>query len=339
MHTGRYARGRTRKQRAWPIPACAIVLFLISGMHPPSAQEPVSPLDPPPQAPAVKRELGEKLFHDRRLSRDARVSCADCHRLDRGGDDGRTRAPGFDGRLLDFNTPTIFNAAANFRLNWRGNFRTLEELTESVLRDARLMNGTWDVVLPALREDADYTRLFAAAYGGPPQPERVVDALVTFQHTLTTPDAPFDRYLRGASDAISAEAARGYQLFKTYGCVACHQGANVGGNLFQKFGIFYDPFARHSALTQADLGRYAITGRDGDRHVFRVPSLRNVAVTAPYFHDGRAASLAEAVEIMARSQLGRSIPAADIDAIVAFLGTLTGTYRGRPVGAAPDHAP
>jgi cytochrome c peroxidase len=140
-----------------------------------------------------------------------------------------------------------------------------------------------------------------------------------------------------ASAALEPEERRGYELFKAYGCAACHQGVNVGGNLFQKFGIFYDPFGDPNALSEADLGRLAVTGKEADRHVFRVPSLRNVAITAPYFHDGRTASLEEAVDTMGRSQLGRPLTAQDIDLIVAFLRTLTGEYRGRPL--APDSDP
>ena len=190
------------------------------------------------------------------------------------------------------------------------------------------MNATWPELLAKLRADADYRAAFKALYGGPER-EHVLDALATFQRSLLTPDARFDRYLRGERDAITAEEARGYQLFKAYGCIACHQGVNVGGNLFQRFGVFYDPFAARGNAGAADLGRYTITGREDDRKVFRVPSLRNVAVTSPYFHDGSAASLAEAVDIMARSQLGRELPRDDIDLIIRFLRTLTGVYRGQ----------
>src|SRR5262249_55931305 len=136
-------------------------------------------------------------------------------------------------------------------------------------------------------------------------------------------------YLRGEKDAITAEEQEGYRLFKENGCIACHQGVNIGGNLFQRFGIFADPFAHQQTITQADLGRFSITGIESDRHVFRVPSLRNIAATAPYFHDGRAASLEDAVKIMARNQLGRDMDARDVGLIVKFLGTLTGEYRGQ----------
>jgi cytochrome c peroxidase len=165
------------------------------------------------------------------------------------------------------------------------------------------------------------------------------DALASFQRSLVTPGARFDRYLNGQRDAISSEEEHGYQLFKSYGCIACHQGVNVGGNLLQKFGIFYDPYMlRGTRVTDADLGRFAMTGIESDRLVFRVPSLRNVAVTAPYLHDGSAASLPEAVTIMARVQLGRDLPDRDRDPIVKFLGTLTGEYQGRSLAAEMDQS-
>src|SRR5262249_28923871 len=177
-------------------------------------------------------------------------------------------------RPLDFNTPTIFNAAGNFRLNWRGNFRTLEQQNESVLLNPRIMNTTWEELLAKLSGDGDYAKEFAAIYGRVATPADVLDALATFQRSLRTPGSRFDRRLRGERDAISPEEERGYQLFKSYGCIACHQGMNLGGNLFQRFGIFHDPFTPR-ALTEADLGRFALTGAEDDRHVFRVPSLRN----------------------------------------------------------------
>ena len=290
--------------------------------------EPITPVPAAEALDPAKIELGRRMFHDVRLSRGDRVSCASCHDLARGGDDGRARSETNDGRPSDFNASTVFNAALNARLNWRGNFRTLTEQNEAVLLDPRLMNATWPELLAKLRAGADYRAAFKALYGGPER-EHVLDALATFQRSLLTPDARFDRYLRGERDAITAEEARGYQLFKAYGCIACHQGVNVGGNLFQRFGIFYDPFAARGNAGAADLGRYTITGREDDRKVFRVPSLRNVAVTSPYFHDGSAASLAEAVDIMARSQLGRELPRDDIDLIIRFLRTLTGVYRGQ----------
>jgi cytochrome c peroxidase len=166
----------------------------------------------------------------------------------------------------------------------------------------------------------------------------VLDALAVFQRSLLTPNARFDRYLGGERGAITSDEERGYQLFKSYGCATCHQGVNVGGNLSQTFGVFIEPIIGQWRRTNSNLGRFAFTGLESDRHVFRVPSLRNVAVTAPYFHNGAIASLPEAVDIMARVQLGRKLPTGDLDLIVRFLGTLTGEYRGRSLSPGMDQA-
>ena len=302
-------------------------------------QEPISPVSSPQAIDMAKIALGETLFRDVNLSRDGTFACSSCHQLDSGGDDGRVRSVAADGRSLEFNTPTVFNAALNFRLNWRGNFRILEEQNEAVLLDPTLMNTSWEELLPKLRRNSTYTERFAEVYGGAPARDNVLDALAAFQRSLVTPDARFDKYLRGERTALTADEARGYELFKDYGCIACHQGANVGGNLFEKFGIFADPFDRRRARSESDLGRFTITGQERDRHVFRVPSLRNVALTAPYFHDGRTASLVEAVKIMAASQLGRELPEADARTIAGFLKTLTGEYRGAPLAGGRDGPP
>jgi cytochrome c peroxidase len=323
------------------VPLSLLVLALVvAGAGAEQAlEEPITPVPSRADWNAARAALGSKLFYDKRLSRGDRVACVSCHRLDRGGGDEHPRATGLDGKLLDFNTPTIFNVTLNFRLNWRGNFRTLEEQNEAVLLDSRLMNSSWEELLSKLRADPEYRASFASLYGSDPVRTSVLDALAVFQRSLTTPNARFDRYLRGEENAITAEERRGYLLFKAYGCVTCHQGVNVGGNLFQKFGIFFNPFAQRATTTTADLGRYGITGQERDRHVFRVPSLRNVAVAAPYFHDGSVASLFEAVEIMARSQLGRTIEAQEIEVIVKFLATLTGEYQGRILDSESKRVP
>lgn len=316
--------------------ATAVLHLPMAGGAPPDAAHGGEPITPIPDAVGPDTDavaLGRRLFHDPRLSRGSVNACASCHRLEEGGDDGRAIAMGADGRPLDFNSPTIFNVVLNFRLNWRGNFRDLEAQNAAALLDPRLMNNDWQTLLATLRSDADYRRAFAAIYGGDIRREQVLDALATYQRSLVTPNARFDRYLRGEPGAITAEEEHGYQLFKAYGCIACHQGANVGGNLFQKFGIFADPFAGRDAATRADLGRFAVTGDEADRHVFRVPSLRNVALTAPYFHDGSAQSLDEAVEIMGRNQLGRTLVRREVALIVGFLRTLTGERGGRPLAA------
>jgi cytochrome c peroxidase len=233
------------------------------------------------------------------------------------------------------NIPTVFNTTLNFRQHWRGNFRMLEEQAEAVLITLNVMNTSWQELLAKLRADPDYTQAFATLYPAGLQPAQVLDAIASFERSLLTPNARFDRYLRGQPEAITEEEKRGYQLFKAYGCVACHQGVNVGGNLFQKFGIFENYLAERGNATEADLGRFTITHDERDRYVFRVPSLRNVAVTAPYFHDGSVPTLEKAVGIMARAQLGRTLTAEEIGLIVKFLHTLTGEYQGRSLAVEP----
>ncbi|TIL32852.1 cytochrome c peroxidase [Mesorhizobium sp.] len=330
--------GKLRAGLLVPLCLAAAAPFALALVNQPAVPigEPIAPITGAGPSDQAKIALGESLFNDVRLSHDDVIACSGCHRLDFSGDDGRARSMAADGGQLDFNAPTVFSAALNFRMNWRGNFRTVEEQNEAVLLDDRLMNTSWEELLPKLRSDPDYSRRFVTLYGAAPGRTDVLDALAIFQRSLITPNARFDRYLKGERDAITADEEHGYQLFKAFGCIACHQGANVGGNLFQKFGIFRNPFAGQKTLSQADLGRFAIIGVERDRHVFRVPSLRNVAVTAPYFHDGRTASLADAVKIMARSQLGRELDQRDTDLIVKFLATLTGEYRGQPLTSAAD---
>ena len=276
-----------------------------------------------------KVALGETLFNSPLLSHDGSLVCASCHQLDQGGDDGLPRSITNTGEPGVINALTMFNSALNFRLTWRGRFRTLNELIEDVLHNPSEMNTSWAEILPKLQADADYAADFGRLYPDGIMKENVLDAMSNFQRSLLTPNARFDQYLRGRQDALTEDEIRGYQLFKNYGCTACHQGVNVGGNLFQKLGIFKDYFASRGNVTEADYGRFLDTGAERDRFVFRVPSLRNVAVTAPYFHDGSIESLEEAVRKMGEAQLGETLMEADIGLIVKFLRTLTGEYRGR----------
>jgi cytochrome c peroxidase len=276
--------------------------------------------------------LGERLFNDVRLSSDNAKSCAACHPLDRGGMDGRPRAASAGEAHPLRNTPTIFNVGFNASFNWDGISKSLEAQAEIVLLNPSLMNTTWPELVTKLRADADYVAGFSSAYSGGLTAANVTAALATFVRSLLTPDARFDRYLRGERHVMTAAELQGYGLFKSYGCVACHQGINIGGNMYQKFGVFAQASDVKAPAASVDLGRYLITRAPRDREVFRVPSLRNVAVTAPYFHDGRAARLEDAVATMARVQLGRTLTAKEIGLIVEFLHTLTGQYQGRPVG-------
>ena len=275
--------------------------------------------------------LGAKLFGDPRLSESGKLACTSCHDLAAGGDDGLPRSRGSDATWLEFNAPTVFNAALSFRLNWRGNFRDLQAQNEAVLLDPRIMGSRWSALLHRLEAVPEYATGFEAAYGRSVRREDVLDALASFQRSLVTPGARFDRYLEGDEDVLREDELQGYALFESYGCISCHHGQNVGGNLFQRFGIF--EYA--SVPLDDDSGRFFTTGFEADRLVYRVPSLRNVAATAPYLHDGRAATLESAIEIMGRSQLGIELPPQDVDLIAQFLRTLTGEYQGRPVASEP----
>jgi cytochrome c peroxidase len=295
----------------------------------PEMQEPLVPLPLTLAVDPARVALGMRLFQDVRLSSQNSLACATCHQLAHGGADGQPHSLSADGTPLPRNTPTVFNVALNFAYNWDGASTTLEAQAEQVLLNPAVMRTTWPEILAKLRKDPDYVATFKAAYSDGLTPTSVLDALVSYERSLITPNARFDRYLRGQYQALTAEEERGYQLFKAYGCVACHHGVNVGGNLFQKFGIFPDMVGLIRPGVEIDPGRYRITGVARDRGVFRVPSLRNVALTAPYFHDGQATTLEEAVDTMARVQLGRTLTREEVSLIVQFLHTLTGDYQGR----------
>lgn len=289
--------------------------------------EPIQPLPPAPQLPPAKVALGQALFHDPLLSADHSVACASCHHLGEGGaDTGKAVSVGIQQRPGKINTPTVYNAALQFRQFWDGRAATLADQIDGPLTAEWEMGNQWPKVLADLYGHPNYPERFNAVYGDGITRANVKDALQAFQQTLITRNAPFDRYLQGDQQAISAEAKRGYELFKKYGCASCHQGVNVGGNMFQVFGVINNYFKVRGHITEADLGRFNITGNAADRHAFKVPSLRMAKYTAPYLHDGSQATLAEAVNVMFKYQLGREAPEADKAAIVRFIETLAGDH-------------
>jgi len=314
-----------RRSRAGRCLALLLVITITTGaalgsqpLGPQAAaeQEPITPVPPPPPADPSKLALGERLFADPRLSGDGSRACATCHDIRTNGADGRRRDKALDGSELPLNTSTVFNAALSFRLNWEGNFRTFETEAETVLDNRQILGTSVEEVLAKLRADPETLHQFEEAYGHPPDRASLLDAIATYEQSLLTPGSRFDRWLGGDTAALSAEELKGYQLFKSLGCISCHQGVNVGGNLFQRHGIFH-PLASPKP------------------EILRVPSLRNVATTPPYFHDGSAPTLQEAVHQMGFAQLDQTLSDQQVEAIVAFLNTLTGTYRGSPVVAAP----
>ena len=294
-----------------------------------SPLQPIQPISYGPALDSRKVKLGDQLFHDRRLSHDNSISCASCHSLATGGTDQAFRSVGINGALGGINTPTVFNSSLNFRQFWDGRARTLEEQIEGPTQHPKEMGSTWPEILGRIRADALYQRTFADLYPEGIQRETVKDAIATFERSLLTTNSRFDQFLRGDPKALTSLERHGYQLFTEYGCTACHQGANVGGNLFQEFGIFGNYFEDLDKFPKNKPKELAQTGHEGHRHVVKVPSLRVAVLTPPYFHDGSAATLSEAVKVMAKYQLGRSLAEDDVDAIVAFLRTLPGEYKGK----------
>lgn len=292
--------------------------------------EPIKPLPQTLKQDPARAALGRRLFHDPRLSANGSVSCASCHDLSHGGVDGRDYSVGFSGQRTAVNAPTVFNAALNFRQFWNGRAASLEAQIDMVIRNPVEMGSQWPAVVAKVAQDARYREDFARAYPDGVTQANIQNAIATFERTLITPNSRFDKYLRGEPNALSDEEKAGYAKFKQYGCIACHQGVNVGGNMFQKFGVMGDYFAQRGKPREADLGRFQATGDAEDKNVFKVPSLRNVALTAPYFHDASAKTLADAVDVMFRYQLGRAASRADKAAIVKFLMTLTGEAEARP---------
>ncbi len=284
----------------------------------------IRPLDEPRGLDPTRIALGARLFHDTRLSADHTISCASCHDLASGGVDHRRTSIGIGGAVGPINAPTVLNASLSFRQFWDGRAATLEAQIDGPTQAATQMGSTWPAIVAAVASDPAYVRAFAADYPDGITPDNVRNAIATFERSLVTVDAPFDRWLRGESDAIGADARVGYTMFLDYGCASCHQGVGIGGNMYQRLGILGDYFADRGDETTVDQGRYNVTHLEEDRHVFRVPSLRNVAATAPYFHDGSAPDLPSAVRTMGHYQLGRDLDPSEIDALVAFLQALTG---------------
>ncbi len=298
----------------------------------PVSSEPITPI-PAVAANLDKKKvaLGNLLFHETSLSMDNTVACAGCHQLAHGGVDGIQFSLGVKGSVSLINTPTVFNSVFNFRQFWNGRAKTLNEQIAGPIHNPLEMGSSWLEVVAKLKQDPAYVAAFAQSYNNGITPENIADALVVFLHTLITPNARFDKYLKGDPNALTPYELSGYALFTTYGCIACHQGVNIGGNMFEKLGIMRDYFKERGNISEADQGRYALTRNPADMHVFKVPSLRNIALTAPYLHDGTAQTLEDAVHIMGKYQLGIVLPNEDVARIVAFLRTLTGEYNGKPL--------
>ena len=308
----------------------SLLLFTCSAF----AQTPQQPLEnaifPIPlhvELNPAKVELGKALFFDKRLSKNNDLSCADCHQLEHGGDSGQISdvSHGYTDYLI--NTPSIFNARYNFKQNWDGSDASLKEQIKKIFNLHPPFETDLDTLILKYRKDKALSSQFSTIYRNGLTKDSLVDSFVEFEKSLTTPNSRFDRYLMGEKNTLSKDERAGYRLFKSLGCVSCHQGINIGGNLYQKFGVFYNYLAERGDMSKADLGLNNISKRKIDTSVFKVPSLRNVAVTSPYLHDGSAATLEEAIFIVGKTQLGRNLELEEVRLLKAFLFTLTGEYE------------
>lgn len=283
-----------------------------------------------------KVALGRMLFFEPRVSADGTVSCSRCHLPQLYGTDGLSRPIGAEHRVNPRNAPTVLNAALQFVQHWRGDRASVEDQAQKALiGPPSFGNPSYEAAMARLKAVPGYAWLFARAFPGqedPVTPENWAKAIGAYERTLVTP-SPFDAWLAGDDAALTSEAQAGLREFMQAGCSACHNGVGVGGGLFRKFGVLED-YWKATGSTQIDKGRFDMTHDPVDTYVFKVPSLRNVARTPPYFHDGSVATLREAVRVMARVQLGKTLSDTQVSRIVTFLESLTGE-RPRDFAEAP----
>lgn len=297
------------------------------------AGEPVRPIAQSLEYDKAKAELGYALFHDPRLSVDNTVSCASCHSLETAGVDNLRYSQGVDGQLGGVNAPTVFNAVYNFVQFWDGRAGTLaEQAAGPPLNPVEMASVSFDDIIAKLKADRMFAKRFAEVYPEGMTEATLTDAIEQFERTLITPDSRFDKWLRGDDEAITAEELEGYELFKRYDCATCHAGPNLGGLSYELMGLRRHYFAeRGLELTNEDNGRYKETQQERDRHRFKVPGLRNVELTWPYYHDGTRETLEDAVRDMGLYQSGVELSPEETEKITLFLKTLTGEYQGKPL--------
>jgi len=279
----------------------------------------ISPIEDDLNVDLNKALLGKKLFMEPQLSHDNTVSCASCHHLDKGGDDNRQFSVGVNNAIGNINSPTVFNSKYNFVQFWDGRAKDLEEQVLVPLHNPDEMNSNIHEVVSKLKKSEEYRALFKKVYNDTIKEEYVIDAIVEFEKALITPNSKFDRYLKGEVNILSHIEKEGFELFKSYGCISCHNGVNVGGNLFQRVGI-----VKQMSYENKYLGRYNVTKNEEDKYFYKVPTLRNIELTAPYLHNGEIKTLREAVTFMMEYQIGVKPNNADVSYIMAFLRTLTG---------------
>lgn len=297
------------------------------------ANEPVRPIDQKLEFDEAKAALGFALYHDPRLSIDNTVSCASCHELANAGVDNHQYSHGVNDQLGGVNAPTVYNAVYNFVQFWDGRAQTLaDQAAGPPLNPVEMASESFDQIIEKLKADSSFAKAFTEVYPDGLTQANITDAIEQFERTLITPNSAFDKWLKGDNSALTAEEINGYELFKKYDCATCHVGQNLGGLSYELMGHRRDYFAaRGLELTHEDNGRFKETGLERDRHRFKVPGLRNVEHTWPYYHDGTRETLEEAVRDMGRYQSDVELTDKETAAIVSFLKTLTGEHNGTAI--------
>jgi cytochrome c peroxidase len=289
------------------------------------AKRVLAPLPASPSPASDQAELGRRLFFENRVSADGNVSCSHCHLPEQQGADGLPKSFGVFGKVNPRNAPTIFNAALQFKPHWRGDRESIEDQAEKSPTGAvSFGNPDFATVIAKLKSIPGYAELFAKAFPGEAEPVTQKNwgkALGAFERTLPQPTR-FDAFMKGDAKALTPAEQAGLRKFIDVGCAGCHDGAGLGGTSFAKFGVVSD-YWKETGVAEPDKGRADVTKNDADLYVFKVPSLRNVAKTGPYFHDGSVAELPRAVRVMGKTQLGVDLADKDVAAITAFLGALT----------------
>ncbi|MEG2071243.1 MAG: cytochrome-c peroxidase, partial [Bacteroidales bacterium] len=293
--------------------------------------EPIQPIPDSIEINYRKAALGNLLYHDTRLSIDNTLSCADCHALNTAGVDNQDFSDGVNGHIGTANAPTVFNSVFNFVQFWDGRALTLaEQAVAPPINPIEMGSTDWNMIVNKLKKDKALATMFTEVYPEGFSESTITDAIGEFEKSLITPNSHFDRYLKGDQNAISQFELEGYQLFKDNECVSCHVGVNVGGLSYEKLGLTRNYFTdRGTKIMEDDLGRFKQTKHERDRHRFKVPGLRNVVLTYPYFHDGKMITLEDAIDHMAKYQINKDLSKEEISKIKAFLNTLTGEYNGK----------
>ena len=292
-------------------------------------QDIVQPIPTSHSEAPEKVALGNALYHDNRLSGDNTLACAGCHALAKGGCDQVPFSTGVREQLGGINAPTTFNSGFQFLQFWDGRAADLAAQADGPPNNPIEMDSNWEQIIEKLQQDEAFTTAFAAVYPEGYSAVTLTDAIAAFERTLITPNSGLDRFLMGDDSALNAQEQRGYELFKENKCATCHVGKLMGGQSFEKMGLKADYFGdRGTEITDADLGRFNVTKEEADKHKLKVPTLRNIALTYPYFHDGSTSDLVEAVEQMAKYQVGVNLSKDEAEAIAALLKQCTGEYNG-----------